>query len=126
MFGLFSGKDWNVVAVMFERRDLYQVHGQRVKGKAAETARENARRHNRTLYWAAFDQKGSYLEGGVGGGSLNAPNEVLKRLAKEFRTNRTVLDVLKALETKEAPNVAKPLVWGGYPPRQMHGQDFDQ
>ncbi len=121
--GLFGGKDWNVIAVIFERRDLYQISGQRVKGKAAEKARDGAKGHARTVYWAVFDQKGSYLEGGIGVGGNNVPTEVLKKLGTELAKNRTVLDVLRALETKGSTNLAKPLVWNGYPPRQMHGQN---
>lgn len=121
--GLFGGKDWNVIAVIFERRDLYQISGQRVKGKAAEKARDGAKGHARTVYWAVFDQKGSYLEGGVGAGAINVPSEVIKKLSGELAKNRTVLDVLRSLETKESTNLAKPLVWTGYPPRQMHGQN---
>ena len=121
--GLFGGKDWNVIAVIFERRDLYQISGQRVKGKAAEKARDGAKGHARTVYWAVFNQKGSYLEGGVGAGAINVPSEVIKKLSGELAKNRSVLDVLRALETKESSNLAKPLVWTGYPPRQMHGQN---
>ncbi|MBT5020727.1 hypothetical protein OAF98_00370 [Planctomicrobium sp.] len=123
MFGLFGGKDWNIIAVIFERRDLYQVSGQRVKGGSAEKARDGAKHHKRTVYWAVFDQKGKHLESGVGGGGINVPGDVLKKLGNELARNRTVLDVLKALETKETDKIAKPLVWHGYPPRQMHGQD---
>ncbi|WP_417851323.1 hypothetical protein [Thalassoglobus sp.] len=123
MFGLFGGKDWNVIAVIFERRDLYQVSGQRSKGGGAEKTRDGAKRHPRTVYWAVFDQKGSYLEGGVGAGGNTVPGDVLKKLGKELAKNRTVLEVLRSLETKETDKLAKPLVWTGYPPRQMHGQD---
>ena len=123
MFGLFGGKDWNIIAIIFERRDLYQVSGQRVKGGAAEKARDGAKRHKRTVYWAVFDQKGKHLESGVGDGGINVPSDVLKKLGNELARNRTVLDILKALETKEADKLAKPLAWNGYPPRQMHGQE---
>lgn len=123
MFGLFGGKDWNVLAVIFERRDLYQVSGQRVKGSAAEKARDGARAHPRAVFYAVFNQKGSYQEGGPAAGSLQIPNDVLKKLERELATNRTVQDILKALETGEATKVAKPLAWHGYPPRQMHGAD---
>lgn len=123
MFGLFGGKDWNVIAVIFERRDLYQVSGQRVKGGTAEKARDGAKRHSRTVYWAVFDQKAKYLEGGIGAGGNHVPADVLKKLGNELARNRTVLEILKSLETRETDKVAKPLVWTGYPPRQMHGQD---
>ena len=56
--GLFSRKDWNVIAVIFERADLFTVSGQRVKGGSADKARDGAKAHPRTIYWAVFDQKG--------------------------------------------------------------------
>ncbi|WP_437200800.1 hypothetical protein [Planctomicrobium sp. SH664] len=121
MFGLFGGKDWNVIAIVFERRDLYQVSGQRVKGGDAVKARDGAKAYARSVYWAVFDQKGAFKEGGPAAGSLQVPNDVLVKLGKELPTNRTVLEVLRALETKQADKIGKPLVWHGYPPRQMHG-----
>jgi hypothetical protein len=121
MFGLFGGKDWNVIAVIFERRDLYQINGQRAKGSAADKARDGAKAHPRGVFWAVFDQKGSYKEGGPGAGALQVPGDVLKRLERELATNRTVQEVLKALETGQSAKLAKPLAWMGYPPRQMHG-----
>jgi hypothetical protein len=123
MFGLFGGKDWNVLAIIFERRDLYQVSGQRAKGAAAEKVRDGAKAHPRSVFWAVFNQKGSYQAGGLGAGALQVPGDVLKRLERELAQNRTVQEVLKALETKQSDKVAKPLVWGGYPPRQMHGKE---
>lgn len=112
---LFNRKDWNVVAIIFERQDRYQISGQRAKGGAAETARDGAKNHPRCIYWAAFDQKGSLVEGGPGRGANQVPSDVIKAFDREIRTNRSVLDVLKALETKESDKIAKPLVWGGYP-----------
>lgn len=113
--GLFNRKDWNLIAIMFERQDRYQISGQRVKGGAADKARDGAKAHSRTIYWAAFDQKGSLVEGGPGKGANNVPVEVIKAFDREVRTNRSILDVLKALETKTADKLAKPLVWAGYP-----------
>jgi len=114
MFGLF-GKDWNVVAVMFERSDLYRVNGQRAKGNAATKARDGARLHERTIMWAVFDQKGVLLESGEGPASMQIGAKVVQQLQRELRTNRTILDIMKALETKESANLSKPLVWTGYP-----------
>ncbi|MBX3437613.1 MAG: hypothetical protein KF861_08995 [Planctomycetaceae bacterium] len=113
--GLFNRKDWNVIAVIFERQDLYQVSGQRAKGAAADKARDGAKSHPRTIYWAAFDQKGAFVEGGPGPGEKTVTRDILKQMDREIRTNRTVLDVLKALETKAAEKLAKPLAWSGYP-----------
>jgi len=123
MFGLFGGKDWNVLAVIFERRDLYQVSGQRVKGNAADKARDGAKAHPRSVYWAVFNQKGTFQAGGPGAGAMQVPGDVIKKLERELATNRTVQEILKALETKQTDKIAKPLVWHGYPPRQMHGSE---
>jgi len=121
MFGLFGGKDWNVLAVIFERRDLYQISGQRVKGAAAEKARDGAKAHPRAVYWAVFNQKGAFQAGGPGAGSMQVPGDVLKKLERELASNRTVQEILKGLETRQSDKIAKPLAWHGYPPRQMHG-----
>jgi hypothetical protein len=113
--GLFSRKDWNIIAVIFQRADLYTVSGQRAKGGDAPKARDGAKTHARTIYWGVFDQEGGYLEGGAGSGQNQVPPDVVKRLERELRTTRTVQDVLKALETGAAEKLAKPLAWMGYP-----------
>ena len=109
--GLFSRKDWNLIAVIFERADMFQINGQRVKGSAAEKARDGAKSHPRTILWAVFDQKGTYMEGGPGKGANNVIPDTVRRLERELRYNRTVLDILKSLETGEADKLAKPLPW---------------
>ena len=123
MFGLFGGKDWNVIAVIFQRRELYQVSGQRSKGSAAGKTRDGAKGHPRTIYWAVFDQKGGFKEGGQGPGAIQVPGEVVKKLERELAMNRTVQEVLKALETRQSDKLAKPLAWNGYPPKAMHGSE---
>jgi hypothetical protein len=115
MFGLFGGKDWNVLAVIFERPDLYTVSGQRVKGGAAEKARDGASAHPRTIFWAVFDQKGKFLQGGPGSGATHVANDSVKKLERDLATNKTVLDILKNLETATTDKLAKPLSWMGYP-----------
>ena len=113
--GLFNRKDWNVIAIIFERADRYQVSGQRAKGGAAADARDGAKGHPRTIYWGVYDQKGTLLENGPGKGAISVPAETVKRFERELRANRTILDVLKSLEKKESDKLAKPLVWDGYP-----------
>lgn len=121
--GLFSRKDWNVIAIIYQRSDLYSVSGQRAKGGAAVKARDGAKTHTRTIYWAVFDQKGSFVEGGPGAaGSRDVSPDALKKLERELPTNRTVLEILKALETGQTDKLAKPLVWTGYP-RKSQPQD---
>jgi hypothetical protein len=113
--GLFSRKDWNVIAVIFERADLYTVIGNRAKGGDADKARDGAKGHARTVFWAVFDQKRAFLEGAPGTGGRNVPPDVLKRLERELPMNRTVQDVLKTLESGTEAKVAKSLAWSGYP-----------
>lgn len=107
--GLFNRKDWNVVAVIFERQGLFQVNGQRVKGSAAEKARDGAKRHPRTVYWAVFNQKGAILESGPGAGCNNVTTDVLKQLERQLPFNKTVQEVLKPLETGTEKMLAKPM-----------------
>ena len=52
MFGLFGGKDWNVVGIIFERPDLYRVNGNRGKGSEAKTIREAVKAPSRPIFWA--------------------------------------------------------------------------
>jgi hypothetical protein len=113
--GLFGGKDWNVVAIIFERRDLYRVNGQRAKGSGATKCRDGAKNHERTIFWAVFDQKRAFVEGGPGGGEKLVPADVVARLKRELPTNATVTNILGMLERADVPMAAKPLIFGGYP-----------
>ena len=113
--GLFSTRDWNVIAIIFERKDLYRVNGNRSKGGAAIKTRDGAKSHARTIYWAVFDQKRAFLEGDTGPGANMIPPDVVQRLKRELPTNITVQNILKLLESGEVPMAAKPLGWTGYP-----------
>lgn len=113
--GLFGGKDWNVVAVIFERPDMYRVNGNRGKGGEATTVRDNVKKHARTLFWGVFDQKGAFLEGAPGTGVSAVANTTLQQLVREFASNPTVLEVLAVLEKGKEKSVSKTLVWNGYP-----------
>lgn len=113
--GLFSTKDWNIIAVLFEKHDLYRVNGNRGKGSDATTMRDGAKKHVRTICWAVFDQKGAFLEGGEGPAATTIPPAALKRLIAEFPTNRTIRAVLTSLEKKETDKVSRALEWQGYP-----------
>jgi hypothetical protein len=121
--GLFSRKDWNVIAVIFERADLYTVNANRAKGGEADKARDGAKAHARTVFWAVFDQKRSFVEGGPGAGARNVPSETVKKLERELPMNRTVQDILKTLESGSENRVAKSLAWNGYPRKQQHATD---
>ena len=116
--GLFGSKDWNVIAVIFEKADLYRVNGNRAKGGEATTVRDNVKKHPRTIFWAVFDQKGGFLEGAAGSGQTSIPASVLSRLIREMPTNQSVRQILSMLEKGPETKAARPLVWGGYPPKE--------
>lgn len=113
--GWFGSKDWNVVAVIFERPDLYRVNGNRGRGGEATTMREAAKKHPRTIFWGVFDQKGAFLEGGPAAGSHSISPTTLQRLVREVAANPSVREVLAVLESGTESKVSKPLVWNGYP-----------
>ncbi|GAB4153022.1 MAG: hypothetical protein Tsb009_29210 [Planctomycetaceae bacterium] len=114
--GLFGKKnDWNVIAIMFETKSQYRVNGNRSKGAAAKAVRDGAKGHDRTLFWAVFDQKGAFLEGGPGAGYNHIPAATLTKLQRELPTIKTVRDVLAVLEQGKIDKAAKALVWTGYP-----------
>ena len=121
--GLFGGKDWNVIAIIFEKADMYRVNGNRAKGGEATTVRDNVKKHARTLFWATFDQKGKYLEGGMGPGVNSVSTTILNRLVREVPANPSVREILALLEKGE-PKVSKPLVWGGYPVKETKIDDL--
>ena len=113
--GWFGGKDWNVIAIIFERRDMYRVNGQRGKGGDATKCRDGAKNHERTIFWAVYDQKRAFVEGGTGKGEKMVDPDVVNRLKRELSMNATVTSVLGILERREEPKTSKPLVFGGYP-----------
>lgn len=113
--GLFSTKDWNVIAIIFERRELYRVNGQRCKGGEATKVRDNVKAFERTIFWAVFDQKRAFLESASGPGEKMVTTEIVQRLKRELPTNPTVQQILGMLERGELKTAAKPLGWGGYP-----------
>ena len=121
--GLFSTKDWNVVAIIFETREMYRVNGQRCKGGNATKARDSVKGFARTIFWAVFDQKRAFLEGESGPGERMVTNEIVQRLKREIHSNPTVMQILGLLEKGELDKAAKPLMWGGYPKPEQHPQD---
>ncbi len=115
--GWFGSKDWNIVAIIFERSDLFRVNGNRGRGGDATSIRDAVKKHPRTIFWGVFDQKGAYLEGGPAEGSKSIPPAVLHRLVREVAANPSVREVLAILEAGKEDKVSKPLVWNGYPVR---------
>ncbi len=112
--GLFSKKDWNVVAVIFERHDLFRINGNRAQGKHADVIRDGAKNHQRTIYWAVFDQKRAFVEGAPGPGSKSVDTAVIKALIRELPKLTTVQEVLKTLEAGKEEKISHGLVWDGY------------
>ncbi len=106
--GLFSKKkDWNVIAVMFESKGQFRMNGNRAKGAAAETVRDGAKSHDRTVFWAVFDQKRAFLEGGPGAGANHVPRDILTRLTRELPKITTVQEILATLEAGSTDKIAK-------------------
>jgi hypothetical protein len=116
--GWFGSKDWNVVAIIFERHDLYRVNGQRGRGGDATTIRDAVKKHARTIFWCVFDQKGAFLEGAAAQGAQSVSTEALQRLVREVAANPSVREVLATLEAGKEDKVSKPLVWSGYPAKR--------
>ena len=115
LFDAFSSKDWNIIAVIFERKDMYRINGNRAKGGEAVKARDGAKTHPRTIFYAVFDQKRAFLEGDFGKGLDTIPRETAERLKRELPKNEVVQNILRILEGGGLDKAAKPLVWGGYP-----------
>lgn len=109
MFGWFGSKDWNIVAILFEKATLYRANGNRAKGGDAPKARDAVKSHDRTIAWAVFDQKGAYLEGGAGPGAHAVSAEVAAQLVRDLPRLPIVTGILQELETGKSTKVAKAL-----------------
>jgi hypothetical protein len=95
------GKDWNVLTLTFERADLLRVNGNRTKGLDASKIRDNAKRHARTVCWAAFNQKGKVQEAEAGPGAELVSKPAAEKLQKEWLKHPIVLEVLELLQKGE-------------------------
>lgn len=114
--GLFgSKKDWNVIAIMFETKASYRVNGNRGKGSEAAAIRDGAAKHQRTLFWAVFDQNRAFLEGGPGPGRELIPHDTLEHIERKLLQLKTVQTILSMLEKGTLTKAAKMLEWSGYP-----------
>jgi hypothetical protein len=116
--GLFGRKDWNVIAIIFERKDLFTVNGNRGQGAAAPKIRDGAKTHARTLFWAVFDQNRAFLEGGTGPARQQVTPETLKHLERDLARLKTVREILTALEQGTVDKAARNLEWDGYPQKK--------
>jgi hypothetical protein len=110
--GLFGGgKDWNIIAILYEKKGHYQVNGNRGKGAAAEKIRDNVKKHSRTIFWAVFDQKRAFVEGAPGPGKESVTPETFERIQRGLATSRTVQTILTMLEAGKTDKAAKELEW---------------
>ena len=113
--GLFGGKVWNIIAVIFERRDLYTINGSRAKGKEADKTLEGVKRHDRVIHYLVLDKKGKVIEDGSGRNKLALTPKAYDQLKADLLRNHTVREVLGILDAGETNKVAKQLIWSGYP-----------
>jgi hypothetical protein len=105
--GLFSGtKDWNVIAVLHEKPGHFQVNGNRAKGPNAEKVRDVARRHSRSVFWAVFNQKRAFVEGGPGAGREFVSLETLQHIEKQLVKAKSVAQILTLLEQGKTDKAA--------------------
>ena len=105
--GLFSGsKDWNVVGVLFEKKGHLQINGNRAKGPNAEKVRDAVKRHTRSVFWAVFDQKRAFVEGGPGAGREFVPLETLQYIERHLAKAKGVAQVLTLLEQGKTDKAA--------------------
>jgi hypothetical protein len=105
--GLFgSGKDWNIIAILYEKKGNLQVNGNRAKGANAEKVRDAARKHPRAVFWAVFDQKRSFVEGGEGAGKEVVSLDVYQYIERELAKTKGVQQVLALLEKGQTDKAA--------------------
>ncbi len=104
LFG--GGKDWNVIGILFETKGRLQINGNRAKGPTAEKVRDLVKRHARCVFWAVFDQKRAFLEGGPGSGREFVTLEVLQYIEKHLAKAKGVAQVLTLLEKGKTDKAA--------------------
>jgi hypothetical protein len=105
--GLFSsGKDWNVIGVLFEKKGHLQINGNRAKGSNAEKVREAVKKHPRSVFWAVFDQKRAFVEGGPGAGKEFVTLEALQYVERNLAKAKKVAQILTLLETGKTDKAA--------------------
>lgn len=105
--GLFSGgKDWNVIGILFEKRGHLQINGNRAKGGNAEKVRDAVKKHQRSVFWAVFDQKRRFVEGGAGTGKEFVTLEALQYIERNIAKAKGVAQVLTLLEKGKTDKAA--------------------
>jgi hypothetical protein len=96
--GLFSRRDWNIVALTYETADRLRLNGNRKQGKKALAAMKGASIHSGTVCWMVFDQTGKSMEQGLGPAAGRIPKQHAERLLASFPRNPGVLEILRKLE----------------------------
>ena len=91
---------------MFEKKGHLQINGNRAKGGNAEKVRDAAKRHTRSVFWAVFDQKRRFVEGGPGGGKEFVPLEVFQYIERNIAKAKKVAQVLTLLEQGKTDKAA--------------------
>ena len=105
--GLFGGsKDWNVIAVLFEKKGHLQINGNRAKGADAEKVRDAVKRHQRVVFWAVFNQKRTFVEGAPGPGREFITLEALQYVERNLVKAKGVAQVLALLEQGKTDKAA--------------------
>jgi hypothetical protein len=105
--GLFGGsKDWNVIGVLFEKKGHVQINGNRAKGANAEKVRDAVKRHSRSVFWAVFNQKRTFVEGGAGAGKEFVPLEVFQYIERNLAKAKGVAQILTMLEQGKTDKAA--------------------
>ena len=105
--GLFSSsKDWNVIAVLFEKKGHLQINGNRAKGANAEKVRDAVKRHSRSVFWAIFDQKRAFVEGGAGAGKEFVSLEAYQYIERNLAKAKPVAQILTMLEQGKTDKAA--------------------
>jgi hypothetical protein len=105
--GLFGGsKDWNVIAVLYEKKGHLQINGNRAKGANAEKVRDAVKRHQRAVFWAVFNQKRSFIEGGPGAGREFISLDALQYVERNLVKAKGVAQVLTLLEQGKTDKAA--------------------
>jgi hypothetical protein len=105
--GLFGGgKDWNIIGVLFEKKGQVQINGNRAKGGNAEKVRDAVKRHPRAVFWAVFNQKRTFVEGGTGAGKEFVSIESLQYIERNLVKAKPVAQILALLEQGKTDKAA--------------------
>src|ERR1700722_18640433 len=101
-----GGKDWNVIGVLFEKKGHVQINGNRAKGANAEKVRDAVKRHPRAVFWAVFNQKRTFVEGGSGAGKEFVSLESFQYIERNLVKAKPVAQILAMLEQGKTDKAA--------------------